>query len=150
MSLLIWFDLFRLLSLFVVIGYAALLDYKTSEVPNKIWIYAPTGLCLTLIEICYIPSLLIPALISLVFTIPIAFLLFYIGGFGGADAKALITIAVSFPLSPLLFQGSMFLYPINVLLFSSMLALFVGLAKHKKMIQFLPFMTIGMVIAIIF
>ena len=81
--------------------YASWSDYKTREVSNRVWaVYAPIALSLSLAELLlYGPSKL--PLFGLCFgvTAAIAFALFYSGGFGGADSKALMCIALALPFS---------------------------------------------------
>jgi archaeal preflagellin peptidase FlaK len=85
-----------------ILIYASWSDFKTREVSNKVWvIYAPIALALSLAEfLLYDPSKLLLFGISAGITIGLAFLLFYSGGFGGADSKALMCIAVALPFTP--------------------------------------------------
>jgi preflagellin peptidase FlaK len=83
--------------------YASWSDYKTREVSNRVWaVYAPTALLLTLAELLLQQDPLSKlSLFGLSFglTAVIAFALFYSGGFGGADSKALMCIALALPFS---------------------------------------------------
>jgi preflagellin peptidase FlaK len=81
--------------------YASWSDYKTREVTNRVWaIYAPTALLLTLAELLlYEPSKLPLFGLSFGVTAAFAIILFYSGGFGGADSKALMCIALALPFS---------------------------------------------------
>ena len=84
--------------------YASWSDYKTREVTNRVWaIYAPTALVLSLAEILLYEQELLSklALFGLSFgvTAIFAIILFYSGGFGGADSKALMCIALALPFS---------------------------------------------------
>ena len=88
----------------VFLIYASWSDYKTREVSNKVWaIYAPMALLLTLTELLFFEHDLFSklALFGLSFGITAAFaiILFYSGGFGGADSKALMCIALALPFS---------------------------------------------------
>ncbi len=106
--------------------YASWSDYKTREVTNKVWMfYAPIALALSLVEILlYDSSKLTYFGLSVGLTFLIAFLLFYSGGFGGADSKAFMCIALALPFStemlfnPILPQGisplSQVLFPIVI------------------------------------
>jgi archaeal preflagellin peptidase FlaK len=87
----------------VVLFYASWSDYKTREVSNRVWeIYAPIALALSLSELLlFAPSQLPFYGLSFGVTAGIAFLLFYAGGFGGADSKALMCIALALPFAPL-------------------------------------------------
>ena len=81
--------------------YASWSDYKTREVSNRVWaFYAPIALFLSLAElVLYEPSKLSLFGLSFGLTAVIAFILFYSGGFGGADSKALMCIALALPFS---------------------------------------------------
>jgi preflagellin peptidase FlaK len=82
--------------------YASWSDYKTREVGNSVWIFfAPSAFALTFAELLlYEPSQLLFFGFSFGLTAVIAILLFYSGGFGGADAKALMCIALALPFYP--------------------------------------------------
>jgi preflagellin peptidase FlaK len=76
----------------VILVYASWSDYKTREVTNRVWvIYAPIALALSLAELLIYD----PTRLSY-----FALLLFYSGGFGGADSKALMCIALALPFFP--------------------------------------------------
>jgi preflagellin peptidase FlaK len=81
--------------------YASWSDYKTREVSNRVWaFYAPLALFLSLAELLiYEPSKLPFFGLSFGLTTTFAIILFYSGGFGGADSKALICIALALPFS---------------------------------------------------
>lgn len=81
--------------------YASWSDYKTREVSNRVWlIYGPIALTLSLAELLlYDPTKLPFFGLSFGVTAVIAILLFYAGGFGGADSKALMCIALALPFS---------------------------------------------------
>ncbi len=81
--------------------YASWSDYKTREVSNRVWVfYAPIALALSVTELLLYDVARLP-LFGLCFgvTATIAILLFYTGGFGGADSKALMCIALALPFS---------------------------------------------------
>ena len=81
--------------------YASWSDYKTREVSNSVWIfYAPIALILSIVEYLIFDFSKLPFFgLSVGFTFLIAFLLFYSGGFGGADSKAFMCIALALPFS---------------------------------------------------
>jgi preflagellin peptidase FlaK len=86
-----------------ILLYASWSDYKTREVSNSVWaIYAPIALGLSLTELLLFDPAQLP-LYGLNFgvTAGLALLLFYTGGFGGADSKALMCIALALPFAPL-------------------------------------------------
>ena len=82
--------------------YASWCDYKTREVSNRVWVvYAPIALALSVAGLLlYQPSQLPYYGLSFGITAGLAFLLFYAGGFGGADSKALMCIALALPFAP--------------------------------------------------
>jgi len=108
-------------------------------VSNRVWaVYAPVALALSLAQfLLFDPSMLSTFALAFGVTSGFALLLFYMGGFGGADSKALMCIALSLPffpavlLSPLLGAGlsplSRFVFPITVLSNSVLIAAASGL-----------------------
>jgi preflagellin peptidase FlaK len=85
--------------------YASWSDCKTREVSNKVWvILGPLALALTAFQFLVYSSQPFQFLLSYVlcFTITsgLAIAIFYAGGFGGADAKALMCIALALPVYP--------------------------------------------------
>lgn len=82
--------------------YSSWSDYKTREVSNMVWIlFAPLAFTLTFLEI-YIYDFSLLSIYGLCFGLTAAFavVLFYSGGFGGADAKALMCLALALPFHP--------------------------------------------------
>jgi preflagellin peptidase FlaK len=82
--------------------YASWNDYKTREVSNRVWMFfAPIAFALSLAELLLYDIGRLPRF-GLVLGVITAFalLLFYAGGFGGADSKALICIAIALPFFP--------------------------------------------------
>ncbi len=102
-----------------ILIYASWSDLKTREVSNRVWvIYAPIALALSLAEfLLYDPSKLLLFGVSVGITIGLAFLLFYSGGFGGADSKALMCIAVALPFAPTAFMPAFGISPISQFIF---------------------------------
>lgn len=96
---------------------------------NKVWIvFAPVAFSVTIVEfVLYAQELLLSYLISFALTSVIAVALFYAGAFGGADAKALMCIALALP-SPVRLVSSVSLYlpifPFTVFSNSVLLAAF--------------------------
>lgn len=108
-------DPVRIAIVLIAFAYFSWLDVKTRRIPNKYWppLLAAGFLFLlydlytvhTVDALAGLPSLnfyLISALITILFTTGIAVFIWWIGAFGGADAKALITLAVLFPTTPTL------------------------------------------------
>jgi preflagellin peptidase FlaK len=85
--------------------YASWSDYKSREVSDKVWIIlGPLSLALTLAELLlYNQSQLVSYGICFGLTSVFSIVLFYVGGFGGADAKALMCLALALPFYPDLF-----------------------------------------------
>ncbi len=133
----------------VILIYASWSDFKTREVSNRVWvIYAPIALALSLAEfLLYDPSKLLLFGVSVGLTIGLAFLLFYTGGFGGADSKALMCIAVALPFAPTFFTPifgisptSQFIFPLTIfsngVLFAAATGIYMigrNVVWHKKM-----------------
>jgi preflagellin peptidase FlaK len=108
-------DLLRLLAV-PVFGWAAYRDIETRRVPNKTWLpLAALAVVLLLWDTYAVvnggavgrpagptPDRLyfIRVAISLGFVAPLAYGFWLIGGFGGADAKAFMLVAVLFPVYP--------------------------------------------------
>ncbi len=103
------------LSLFFLV-YASWSDLKTREVSNSVWLLlAPVAFSLTLVQFLVYPPttqlMFLPGLgdvavsmisygFSFAVTTVFSLILFYLGAFGGADAKALICMALALPLPP--------------------------------------------------
>jgi preflagellin peptidase FlaK len=92
----------KILVSIVFLTYSSWSDYRTREVSNRVWLlYGPVALILSLTEfVFYEPSRLPFFGLSFGLTTFIAFVLFYSGGFGGADSKALMCIALALPFIP--------------------------------------------------
>jgi preflagellin peptidase FlaK len=100
-------DLLRLVAV-PVLGWAAIRDVRTRRVPNSIW--WPLALLGVLLiawegfvlwnEVFGIRLYLIRVALSLGVVVPLSVGFWYLGGFGGADAKAFMAIAVLFPTYP--------------------------------------------------
>jgi preflagellin peptidase FlaK len=87
----------------LILLYACYSDLKSRSVANEVWLLMiAVGIPIALYNF-YLSG--IPFLIrlgfSLLFTFLLAYLFFYLGLFGGADAKALISIAILIPMNPL-------------------------------------------------
>ena len=98
-------DLVRILLCLGFLSYASWSDYKTREVSNKVWvILGPVALMLTGIQyVIFSPQLyefVVSYILSFVITSGLALVVFYAGGFGGADAKAFICISLALPVYP--------------------------------------------------
>jgi len=96
------FDTLRTATALLFLFYASWSDYKTREVSNTVWmVFAPLAFALTFLEI-YIYEISQLPFFGMCFGLTAAFaiILFYSGGFGGADAKALMCLALALPFHP--------------------------------------------------
>jgi preflagellin peptidase FlaK len=98
-------DLLRLLAV-PVLGWAAVRDVRTRRVPNRTWypLVAVGALALAL-DATTLPHrgsdlFALRVALSLGVVVPLSYLTWRLGGFGGADAKALMALAVVFPVFP--------------------------------------------------
>ena len=100
-------DILRLVAV-PALGWAAIRDVSTRRVPNDLW--GPLAFlgALLLMWDGFValgqPGAFTPfavrAAFSLLFVIPLAYGFWYVGGFGGADARAFMVLAVLFPTYP--------------------------------------------------
>ena len=110
-------DLLRLVVV-PVFAWAALRDVRTRRLPNRIWppLYLFGALLLVWEAVSLWPFagfdgriFLVRAALSLLFVAPLGYAFWYLGAFGGADAKAMIALAVIFPTFPTYEVGSVLL-----------------------------------------
>jgi len=95
-------DLARTALALVFLLYASWSDNKTREVSNTVWtVFAPLAFVLTITELYFYQFSQIP-LYGICFGLTALFsiVIFYAGGFGGADAKALMCLALVLPFFP--------------------------------------------------
>ena len=94
--------------------YASWTDWKTREVSNWVWIIlAPSAFALTTIEYVFLaPHLLFNYAVYFGVTFTLSTVLFYAGAFGGADAKALMCLALALPYPIQLLPTTTFFSPI--------------------------------------
>ncbi|KYH40849.1 MAG: putative archaeal preflagellin peptidase FlaK [Candidatus Bathyarchaeota archaeon B26-2] len=125
-----WLEAARVgLSLFFL-SLSSWYDLKEREVSNKVWlVFAPLGFALSVLQFhltrdqSFIVSMGLSTLIIGGFSVA----LFYLGLFGGADAKALICLSLTLPVQPSSFRPLLnvtspfftFSVLINAVLFSS-------------------------------
>ena len=132
-----------------ILLYSSWSDYKTREVSNRVWaIYAPIALAISLAYMLLFEQSQLPYYaLSVGVTVGLALLLFYAGGFGGADSKALMCIAMALPFAPvalitpvtIVSPTSEILFPITVLsnavLFAAATGIYMiarNIVWHKK------------------
>jgi preflagellin peptidase FlaK len=100
-----------------VFGWAAYRDIKTRRIPNKTWL--PLGALAILLLLWETISIVtgptsgslffFRVTVSLLFVIPLSYGFWLVGGFGGADAKAFMLLALLFPTNPTYYVQSMVL-----------------------------------------
>ncbi len=94
-------------------------DLKEREVPDSIWILMiALGLILDTVQYLLYRYDLIFALIQFVVVFGLASFMFYVAGFGGADSKALISLAVMFPVYPRFYNFPLLNTGIGIFAFS--------------------------------
>ena len=140
-------DTIRILPLAAIFFYAAIQDYKTGEVTNKIWLYTLIGAPIALAEYTLLaPNMLPLVAASAAACTIIALALFRMrNGWGGADAKALITLALCYPLGPA-YLAWLPLYPMLIFGVSSAIAVIAMILRKKQQIRFLPYVFIGLTV----
>jgi preflagellin peptidase FlaK len=113
-------DLLRLLAV-PVFGWAAIRDIRTRRVPNRTWLpLIGLGVVALLWDIWLITDAIpfeqrlfaVQVALSLGLVAPLGYIFWRLGGFGGADAKAVISLAVLFPVYPTFYLVSG-AYPLN-------------------------------------
>ncbi len=97
----------------VLVAFAFLLeasrrDLKSRIVENELWLY----MLLTLLPLCFLEYFLSPfnllfAAAQAVFVIAFSYAVYWLGLYGGADAKALMVLAITFPVYP-----SFYVFPV--------------------------------------
>lgn len=88
----------RLVACVVMLILASILDLKEREISDKVWIgFGSFGLLLTAVELNVSSINLLQYGIGIGITTPIAYAIYRTGLFGGADAKALVAIAMILP-----------------------------------------------------
>ncbi len=97
-------DLIKFILVLGFLLYACKLDIESRIVPNRVWKYMlVVTLPFTVFQIITEPR---PELyymltgIQILMVISLAYFLYYIGAYGGADAKAIMCLAVIFPFYP--------------------------------------------------
>ncbi len=108
-------DLLRLVVI-PVFAWAAWRDINTRRLPNRLWPpLVAVGVVALAWEAIQLSSFgtyegrlfLVQVGVSLLFIAPLGYAFWWLGGFGGADAKALITLAVLLPTFPSYSLGSL-------------------------------------------
>lgn len=121
--------------------YTSYLDWKYREIKDIVWIVSGTiALALTAFDLAYEWSTdnLFLSLLSIGFSAGLAFAFYFLGLYGGADAKAILVISIGLPLYP----SARSLHPftglaslINGLLFSLILPICILLYNLTQLIK---------------
>src|SRR5512147_1613445 len=93
-------DLLRVLVATLILGYSCITDWKVRRAPNELWyllggiglVFALYGFWQNDFDLTY--AIWFAA--GVLFIYALVYMIFRVGGFGGADAKALIAIAIMF------------------------------------------------------
>ena len=81
--------------------YSSILDLKDRRVPNRVWIWMLAALLpFTVYEVTFRVDEILFAVIGASLVIALSIFFYAIKAYGGADAKALIVIALTFPFYP--------------------------------------------------
>ncbi len=97
-------DLIKVAIALAVLVKASVYDIREREIPDKLWvIMISAGFALSMIQFVLKPFNLFLATLQFALIFAISNLMFYLLNFGGADAKALISLAVMFPKYPRIF-----------------------------------------------
>lgn len=95
----------RLVVCAVMLILASVFDLKKREISDKVWIgFGGFGLLITAIEFNSNSMNLLQYVIGIAITTPIAYVIYRTRLFGGADAKALVAIAILLPSYDMLFK----------------------------------------------
>lgn len=137
----------RIVFLLIIFGYAAYQDHRHGLVSNKVWLYGFIGGPLAYVDLFLsMPNLWWFAVASTVSTCTISLAMFYFtNGFQGADTKALIVLALSFPL------GGVFLFfPLGCFIIAGFTVGAKSLFTKKREVRFLPYLYAGLIINLLF
>jgi preflagellin peptidase FlaK len=101
-----WLEVLRISLSLLFLTVSSWYDFRTIEFPNEVWgFFAPVGFALTSLQfyLDYLTggmSFLVFWLLSFIITTGVSLVIFYVGFFGGADAKALICLSIALPVYP--------------------------------------------------
>jgi preflagellin peptidase FlaK len=99
-------DILRVIVSIVILGYSCVTDWKIRRAPNKLWYFMGGIALLFNLYAFWLNDFDLGFLLWLgagvAFIYALVYIIFKVGGFGGADAKSLIAIALMFPLYPII------------------------------------------------
>ena len=150
----IWLTLIRFLSAFLLLFFASYSDLKTRTVSDKIWVLMGViGLLMLVIQYFSVGFETTAYLLVIPMMFGVAYLLFRVGViFGGADAKALMSLSILVPFWPKI--GNLFplwasILPFPWVIFSNSIFLFlfipfilIVINAFKKNLEF-PYYLVG-------
>jgi Flp pilus assembly protein protease CpaA len=145
----LWLQIVRFIPLLILFGYAAFMDHKQGWVSNRVWLYTPVGFALLLVELWFTPHVASYALAVAVFCVVFGFGLFYLGGLGGADCKALMMLGLCYPLTPGMLALPLFALVLGALLVGVKFIVQGGKGGLKGKVRFLPYFFVGLMVALI-
>lgn len=140
----------RFIPLLILFAYAAYMDHKQGWVSNKVWLYTPIGFTLLLIELYFTPHVALYSLAVAGFCVAFGFGLFYLGGLGGADCKALMMLGLCYPLTPNMLALPLFALVLGALLVGAKFIIQKGKGGLKGKVRFLPYLFAGLIFWCIF
>lgn len=110
-------NILRIILALAILGYSCVTDWRSRRASNKLWyLMGGLGLALGLYELFitqFDSSMIISWGFSFVFMFALMYFLYYffqwigMAGIGGADAKALIALALMFPYYPVVYLAGM-------------------------------------------
>ncbi len=94
-------NIIKVLITLAVFTKASIHDLREREVPDGLWVFMViSGIFLDAIQYFIDPYNVSIAILQFIIIFALANFMFYVAGFGGADAKALIALSVMFPIYP--------------------------------------------------
>ncbi len=94
-------NLIKVLITLAIFIKASIHDLKEREVPDELWVLMVIlGVILDVVQYFIKPYNILIAILQFIIIFALANFMFYVAGFGGADAKALIALSVMFPVYP--------------------------------------------------
>ena len=116
-------ELIKIISCLFFLIISSFHDYRDRRVPNKIFkIFTPIAATLTAIDILLATNPLTQLTnftLNMAISLPIFYLIYYVGLFGGADAKIMITLSIAIPWPPKivkpLIESNLPIFPISIL-----------------------------------
>ena len=152
------FEVVRIGLIVVMLGIVSYFDiFNKKDIPDMIYrVFAVLGIVLLSFNN---PWGLIPVLVSVGVSVIVGMSLFFIGAWGGADAKVMLAVALLQPIwtSPFPYE-KMALHPFTAIIMMSNAAMIAGLVylpvvvlrkSAKIKIAFLPFLSLGYVFTVL-